>query len=68
MHFICAEESDKRELKGHNIIGYVPDFSFKVLLRKLLYGNLKFLYQNWNYLKSMGVNTGVYLVNYNHNG
>ena len=24
-HYICAEESDKRELKGYNIIGYVPD-------------------------------------------
>ena len=28
MHFICAEESEKRELKGYNIIGYVPDIQF----------------------------------------
>ena len=25
VHFICAEESKKRELKGYNIIGYVPE-------------------------------------------
>ena len=25
MHFICAEESEKREIKGCNIVGYVPD-------------------------------------------
>ena len=25
MYFICAEESEKRKLKGYNIIGYVPD-------------------------------------------
>ena len=25
VHFICAEESEKRELKGYNIIGYVSD-------------------------------------------
>ena len=37
-------------LKGNNIkgnikyIGYVPDIWFKVLLLKLLYGNLAFLY------------------------
>ena len=25
MHFICAEESEKRELKGYNIIDYQSD-------------------------------------------
>ena len=24
VHFICAEESEKRELKWYNIIGYIP--------------------------------------------
>ena len=57
MHFIWEEESEKRELKGYNIIGYVPDILFKILLRKLLYGNLTFLYQNWNYFTLVGVNT-----------
>ena len=42
VHFICAEESGKQELKGHNIIGYVLEIQFKVLLRKLLYENLTF--------------------------
>ena len=25
LYFNCAKESEKRELKGYNIIGYVPD-------------------------------------------
>ena len=47
--FICAEESEKRELKEYNIIGYVPDIWFNVLLRKLLYGIyvLNYNYNGW---------------------
>ena len=56
MHFICAKESEKRALKGCNIKGYVPDIQLKILLWKLLYGNLTFLYSNWNYFTSVGVN------------
>ena len=43
MHFIFAEGSEKGELKGYNIIGYIPDIYFKVLLQNLLHGNLPFL-------------------------
>ena len=71
MYFICAEESKKRKLKGYNIIGYVPDIwfkAFKVLLRKLLYENLTFLYYNWNKFTSVGVSKEIYLLNYKHNG
>ena len=32
------------QLFWHNIIGYVPDIQFKVLLRESLYENLTFLY------------------------
>ena len=49
------------------IISYVPEIYFKVLLWKLLYGNLTFLHQNWNYFTSVRINTEIYLVNYNYN-
>ena len=41
---------------------------FNVLLWKLLYGNIIFLYQNWNYFTSVGVNKQIYFLYYNYNG
>ena len=52
--------------QANNIIGYVPDIKFTVLLRKSLYRKLTFLYKNWNYFTSVEVNKGIYLLNCNY--
>ena len=52
--------------QANNIIGYVPDIKFTVLLRKSLYRKLTFLYKNWNYFTSVEVNNGIYLLNCNY--
>ena len=37
MHFIFSEESEKRELKGYNIIGYVSDIYIYIVWKSYIF-------------------------------